>query len=385
MSLIVTRKENGVIYIVSDTKLTAPDGQDFNKGQHYQQEENVLKATILNSHHCVSFAGNIQYAESAIKSLTGDQTDETILDILRLSHLASNQETEYTLASMLNTKAGIYEIKNGTVSKVEASWIGSQKAFGKFQSNMLGQNLNHKRQNFMSITKAASGNLMQKMTDAMDDVIQDEDIPEVAGFKIKIFFDGNRFIYDGYIDSYFASQQLNFQVPDSANSFGMPITHGTAAQGAYTINFFLSRDNYNYVGLHVKQGNFGILYCRNDNGLLHPELLAKTDEIDFWDQVKKFGVTPFGTTQDAFQKFGIAGKDFYDQKNYLAAINSFTKGIEYTHDKEKGQLYFNRAICFIQINKMQEVLQDFNEAVKLKPENQAEATRIMTDLINSKR
>ncbi|MDR6943719.1 hypothetical protein [Mucilaginibacter pocheonensis] len=385
MSLIVTRKENGIIYIVSDTKLTAPYGQELNKGLHTQQGEHVLKATILNPYQCVSFAGNILRAEDALKSLNDNLPDDAIVELLNQQHIESNQETEFSLASMLAGLPKIYEIKNGLASEVETSWIGSQQAFSKFQSNMLGQKSNHKRQNFMSLTKAGSGDLMQKMTEAMDDVIQDEEIPEVAGFKIKIFFDGSRFIYDGYIDSYFASQQLNFQVPDSANSFGMPITHGTAAQGAYTINFFLSRDNYNHVGLHVKQGNFGILYRRRDNGLLHPELLANTDEIDFWDQVKKFGVTPFGTTQDAFQKFGSAGKDFYDKKNYLAAINSFTKGIEYTHHKEKGQLYFNRAICYIQLNKMSEVLHDFNEAVKLKPENQADATRIMTDLMNSKR
>lgn len=64
MSLIVARKDQSKIYIVSDTKLTAPTGQVFNKGRQVSAGETVIITTIINPHSCVSFAANVAFAET---------------------------------------------------------------------------------------------------------------------------------------------------------------------------------------------------------------------------------------------------------------------------------------------------------------------------------
>lgn len=385
MSLIVARIQNARIYIVGDTRLTAPNGQVYKKGQHLGPEENVIKTIILNSHHAISFAGNELIAESAIKSIGEDSTPGEIIEVLTKSHVESGQLSEYILSMMIDNEPHIIEIKNGRTGRVQNAWIGSQNGFNEFQGAMLGHKSTPFRQNFVSITDAVAGELMEKMSEAIDAVILDEGIPEVAGFKIKVYFNGERFVYDGYLNTYFAPQQLDFTIPQAQTSFGIPITHGSAEQGGYTINFFNSRLNYNYVGLHVKQGSFGILYSRENNGLLRPRLLENMDEIDFMDYVKPYQISPTGATQDAVQKFGVAAKKLFDLRNYRQASDLYTRGLEHLSGKEKGQFFYNRAICMVRLNRIPDAAADFNEAIKLDSKWQNDAMRIMQDVLNRKR
>ena len=375
MSLIVARKEESKIYIIGDTKLTAPSGQVFNKGQQVSAGEAVIKTTILNTYSCISFAGNIQFAEEVLKSISPGEDSNNVTDKLLANHLESEQVTEYIYSLVGSDGAHIFEIKNGTCQKVESAWIGSQPAFARFQSYMLGEGKKHRKQNFMTITNADAGDLLLRMTEAMDGVIEDEDLPEVAGFKIKVYFDGHRFVYEGYLDTYFTAEQLHFNLAPGSM---MPITHANAAQGGYTINFFNSRDNYNYVGLHVKQGNFGILFERKDGGLLYPRLLENTDEIDFLDAVKpNYQIWPSGVTQSAAEKFGILGKQCANHNNYSDAIKVYERGLNHVSGIEKATFYFNIAICKIHLNNIPDAVDNFNEAVKLDPNRQPEATKIM--------
>ncbi|WP_431200483.1 tetratricopeptide repeat protein [Mucilaginibacter sp. P19] len=233
------------------------------------------------------------------------------------------------------------------------------------------------------MTNADAGDLLLRLTEAMDGVIEDEDLPEVAGFKIKVYFDGKQFVYEGYLDTYFPAQQMQFHLTPGAM---VPITHANAAQGGYTINFFNSRDNYNYVGLHVKQGNFGIVFERKNHGLLYPHLLENTDELDFLDAVKeKYKIWPSGTTQSATEKFGNLGKQYFDQKNYSAAIDTYSQGLKHLFSGEKATFYFNIAICQIHLNNIPSAIENFSEAVKLDPNRQREATKIMQSVFSSRK
>lgn len=380
MSLIIARKDESKIYIVSDTKLTSPTGQVFNKGQQVSAGETVIKTTIINPYSCISFAGNVSFAEAALKSVSGNESVQEITSKLLANHISSDIAVEYIYTVIENSTPLLFEVKAGACTQVENAWIGSQPAFARFQAYILGENKKIRKRNFLSVTNADAGDLLQRMTEAMDGVIEDEDLPEVAGFKIKVFYDGSRFVYEGYLDTYFTEQQMQFDLTPGAM---IPITHANAAQGGYTINFFNSRDNYNYVGLHVKQGVFGILFERKDGGLLYPRLLENTDELDFLDAVKdKYQIWPSGTTQSATDKFGHLAKQLFDQKDYPAAAAVYERGLKYLFGAEKATFYFNMAICQIQLNNIPAALTHFNEAVKFDQNRQAEATKIMQHIFN---
>src|SRR5450756_821935 len=65
MSLVVAKKEDSRIYIVSDTKLTNP--QNLNRVKLAAPEEfSAIKTAIINPFISISFAGDVTYANSAI-------------------------------------------------------------------------------------------------------------------------------------------------------------------------------------------------------------------------------------------------------------------------------------------------------------------------------
>jgi hypothetical protein len=384
VSLIVARVDNEGIYIVSDTKLTAPDDQEFSKRQKNDAKEGVIKTTIIRPSCCISFAGNIDFADDALKAITPYSATGEIIEILRSQHELAGQRTDFILC-VSEWEKRIYEIKNGQVTQVTAAWIGSQLAFNRFQSCMLTEGGANSQGSFISMSDASGGNLFHKMTQAIDAVIQDEAIPEVAGFKIRVCFDGQRFKYMGYLDSYFSHMQLQFEIPAGAKEFSIPITHATAAQGGYTINFFNSADNYNYVGLHLKQGKFGVVYKRLNGGLLYPQLFEDMDELDFLDEVKaKYRISPSGTTEDAVRKFGTLADACFHKGNFEEAIIWYDRGLGHLFKKEKARFYFNKALCLVSLKRPADAVVSFNEAVKLDAGYQAKAMEIMKNAFSGR-
>ncbi len=374
MSLIVARKDSKGLYIVSDTKLTSPDNWEFSERQKNNPKEGAIKTVIIGNQYCISFAGNIDYADQVLQKINITHNTADIIQMLLKQHNLSEQATDFIFCVGISDPL-IYEIKNGSVAPVISSWIGSQAAFNKFQTCMLGTNEAISQTSFISIAEATGTDLFQKMSTAIDSVIQDETIPEVAGFKIRVHFDGKRFNYMGYLDSYFSNKTI---VLDMSKTFHIPLTHANAADGGYTINFFNSKTDFNYVGLHIKQGNFGIVYSKKDEGLLYPVLFENIDELDFLDFVKeKFKISPSGVTQDAVAKFGISGDSYYKNNQFEEACNCYSKGIHHLSGKEKARFYFNKAICLVQLQRLPEAMISFNDAVKLDSSYMVNAINIM--------
>ncbi|SRR6266542_6581371 len=139
MSLIVARKQGNQLAIVSDTKLTYPN-EDI-KGQKNNPSEGVIKTVIINPNLCVSFAGDIDYAEKAIKELNNNHSIEETIKILEKYHNRSDYKTEFLVCAGKPSPI-IHKIKVNESKDVHSSWIGDIKAFSSFQENLMGNKKN---------------------------------------------------------------------------------------------------------------------------------------------------------------------------------------------------------------------------------------------------
>ncbi|HEY8958627.1 hypothetical protein [Chitinophaga sp.] len=133
MTLIVARQDGQNIAIVSDTKLTYPDHEI--KQRKTDPSEGVIKTVIIGKNQCIAFAGEIDFAESALKSIGSMATDEQIIDVLKYYHILSENRTEFLYCT--GNPVLIYEFKNNKFGLVPNCYLGDKNAFEIFQAYMM--------------------------------------------------------------------------------------------------------------------------------------------------------------------------------------------------------------------------------------------------------
>lgn len=377
MSLIVARKDGHKIGIVSDTKLTYPNHET--KNLKTSPKDGVVKTVILSENLCVSFAGEIEPAELALKEINNSTDTNSILHLLEKYHHLSKGETEFIFC-IGKPDLTMYEIKNGIVQESNQSWIGDKDAFDKFQKSIIAPPTNEQRQGKdeptlkdtktnqpsititeMNLTFEVSQNssILSKLSSAMDNVIENDSISSVGGFKVNVIYD-NKFIYNGYIKNY----RQNVTMTGIGSQV---IGHGTAQDGSYSINFIGCSSDYKSVALHVSQGNFGIVYTRTDYGLLKPVIL-NFDEVDFSDEIQdKYNITSSFSTQDRVQKYFTKASNLFHQKNYRQSEIYFDKGFNAANGAEKAKFLFNKGLLLLSLKDKTPAMKAFSETVKIDP------------------
>lgn len=367
MSLIVARKSGNQIAIVSDTKLTFPNHETKNLKEN--PSEGVIKSIILTDNVCISFAGEIEQAEEAFAEIDEKNSFEEVIEILYKHHTISKQKTEFLVCSG-KPEPLIHKIKNGESKTVHSSWIGDIQAFNCFQANLMGTKKTSKKQNKIS-NKSIPGvhlsgidlsyeidmknELFSKMSSAMDEVIEDSSIKSVGGFKVIIVFK-ETFDFIKYGKLY----RGNVNIPLAG---GHAIGHGNAEEGAYSINFIGASNDKQIIGLHILQGNFGIVYKRKNKGLLIPEIL-NYDEVDFIDFIlEKYNMSAVFTTQDRSQKFFNDAKNEFNKREFNKAKDLLDKALSEVIDEKKGALLLYKGICFLNLGDIQTAKRLFQEAV----------------------
>lgn len=222
----------------------------------------------------------------------------------------------------------------------------------------------------------SSTGTLDKMNKALDAVIESDEIEEVGGFRITITSNEGKFNYRGYLQSYW-SKTITWKIPEGATFHRQALTHASASDGGYTINFFKPNCNLEQLGVHLKQGNFGIVYSRKDNGLLWPTII-NMDEVDFYEYVKKsFDLSPIGTTQDAEQKYNTEGTRALQDSQWLLALNLFDKGLNIAKGISKGQFLLGKAHALFNLNRVQEAMHCLSEAIQFNSALQPIAMQIV--------
>jgi tetratricopeptide (TPR) repeat protein len=348
MSLIVARRNGGNMYIVSDTKLTYPANEYPNQSVA-SPKEGIIKATIINHQICISFAGEVDAAEKAIRICRQlDFRINEIIEYLLRVNKETNGKTEF-IACIGFPEYKIYEIKNLTLREVDAAWIGSNAAFSIFQEKALENN-------------STSKDAQSILDSAMDYVLNNGKIPEVNGFRVSVSNEGNFFHYRNYMNTRMPARTYT----TTGNGFHVLDIYGSAQEGGYSVALYENEGRYDMVAIHVRQGEFGILYEINDGALLRPKIIPNVDEHEFSDLLfSKFGIKASALFSSLQKSYFRRGNKQYALKDFKKAIEFYEIGLSQNEDSLRAVLSFNKGLALLQLNRVNEACIDFDIAVKI--------------------
>ena len=273
MTLIVARSEYDQTFITSDTLLSKINGERLS------YDECVVKIAIINLQCCICFAGNFEPANIAITHLIKAefQTVNEILQYLYSVHQEYNQSVDFGVITNIGGITTLYSLKDGVPeSNVINFWLGDH--FNAFQQKM---------SELRSETK-----LKEKMTSALNALIQDGNFASVGGFQISVSTDNDNFQYeDSTGKRTITGFSYNFGIQ---HSIGPQIIEFEAAGDWQSIGG-VSNDNVSVfssispyfpgVAIHYMHAKRGYLFC--------PHLRVKRNETDKTLQALAFkNVTP---------------------------------------------------------------------------------------------
>jgi hypothetical protein len=271
MTLVVARQIDGEVFLVADTKFTAPAHEGKSNAEQYI---GGLKLVLLNPAVCVAFSGNIHFAQNAIQGIyrkNVDLFDKNALIDYFLSHhrlsrdMGADCEVDFVLAFSLETPNGAYlkelfSIKDGEVRwDNQATYVGDAKGFDLFQATF------HRAQavadgSVFELTRLGStarptfdGQLTSALR-AMQVVIDDSSITLVDGLRTAVVSEGGRF-------RYLATLLLRGTPRPVRAEPNSPVTFGDAASGSDNKYVGIGASPICAVmGAYSYTGRFGIIY-----------------------------------------------------------------------------------------------------------------------------
>lgn len=271
MTLVLGKIIDNDIYIDSDSRLSPSDGTTSNP------LEGALKTVILHPFVCVSFAGHVEYARDAISAVVTYFADATaretlggaqplvwLLDTLHHWSLESRKsgdeehEVDFAIATMFGNRPRIFVLKGGPAVESQHFWLGSPRAFERFQELYRPGVLPPSR---------------KRMYTAFSAVLGDDRFPTVGDFHVvtettnwtncknaadeivRTFAHGPRGVTAHLGVS---ERKVTFE---SAGEW-VPISSGSAAGGSHSILFLVvSSPSHHGIAVHYHHGRFGILFC----------------------------------------------------------------------------------------------------------------------------
>lgn len=325
MSLIVARKQNNKLIILGDTKLT------YRYEEKNNPRDGTIKTIVLSPNIVVCYAGNVHFAESALKEISDNLDAALIESILLKYHLNSEDETDFILA-VSSTTPTLIEIKNGQSKKTDTSWIGSHEGFNQFQASFLSD-ANDQAAGFCETTikivqmpdseDETFRSLYSKMFDAMIDVIEGHEVKEVGGFIIPLIFENDEFQYKIYLKLFRKPIDIEKEVPDG---HWATVNFSSVEYGAYIVNF--SGGNAYHLAIHFPHGDIGVIYSREDFGLLNPTIYPDMDEIDFAEFLKKTSNISLGfTVKHGVENYAFKAQKEFNEGRFDNALTRITQSI----------------------------------------------------------
>ncbi|MCK5311852.1 MAG: hypothetical protein KAJ62_07075 [Desulfobacteraceae bacterium] len=248
MTLVVARIVEENIYIESDSKIT---------DERLVRSDplcGLLKTLILHPFICVSFAGNVHFAELALKKFFDQRIGDIniLLSMLREINLESDNSTDFIVATILGRVPRLFKVSDGTVTKdIEHAWIGDHEGFEIYQKET------------HSIDDDIP--LKDKMQKAFRSVIDNSDLTTIGDFHIstslnhKINPGHPVFLHDLKIEIDITEPQT---IRFKKKSEPQPIPLGTTAGGSHGISYLNTvSPEFHGVAIHFTHGNFGVLFC----------------------------------------------------------------------------------------------------------------------------
>ena len=342
MSLIVAKKQNNQIYIVSDTKLTNPN--NLNRIDLVAPEEfSAIKIVNINPFVSISFAGEISYAKQAIATCRKlDNNINRILDYLLQTNITSNNATEFIVCINLPTFF-IYEIKNSKITSTNSTWIGDIDGFNEFQKKF---------------AESDKKDILSKMEEALNAVIE-SNVQGINGFLITVTNESGGFCYKQYMKTYMPSRTYT-----GGGSHVIEV-YGTVQEGGYTINLFSDERN-EVLCIHIRQNRYGLVYLNKDNGYLEPLVHKDVDEHELNEITEaNYGIKPPFIMSSKQNSYFERGNKAAASKHFERAIKFYDLGLKETDKNLIASLYFNKGVCQFHLRQFSDSALSFHEAVKV--------------------
>lgn len=370
MTLVVARRVGNGVILVSDTHLTRSDQGDV------APHQGVLKSIFISPTQCVSFAGNYEVAEDAMRFILSNQpmADVELKNYLLKTHLDSNQDVDFILLlGWPHTE--IAEIKNGQLTgNVSNSWIGSQPAFNLFQSLLANPQSScpppvvEGKMPESSIAVSMSLQFMRQpehvdlvenafpsnFLSAMRNVILSSDQTGVDGFAIMVASDKDGLSYIEYQEIVSSGQEIPADNEVHFIHFGTVQTGGLSKSVTGTTAPCA-------VAIHYLQGKKGILFAQKANQfrglLIQGGPLAFSDQVESLIQVK----IPL-MHSDEFEIIEFALR-FLQESRLEEALNMVDKALVMNSNSSFG--HSTRGLILGQMGKDEEALSELDLGVEL--------------------
>ena len=145
MTLVVSKIIDGKFINISDSLIMDRDilTQTYNPNKN--PFASILKTVILSQYACVSYAGNVYYADQCLKKILEKEqyTISELQDILiktSKAHTKPEDRVDFALAIInKDGEVGQIKISNGNIIDHTNSllWLGDSKAFSVFEKKFL--------------------------------------------------------------------------------------------------------------------------------------------------------------------------------------------------------------------------------------------------------
>lgn len=105
-------------------------------------------------------------------------------------------------------------------------------------------------------------------------MIKSGKVPEVNGFIVHASNKSGFFRYHGYMQTSIPPRTYTFK----GGQGHILEVYGTAQEGGYSVSFCENGGRSDMAAIHVRQGEFGILYELKNQAFLWPTVINKVDE-----------------------------------------------------------------------------------------------------------
>lgn len=256
MTLVVARRCENRIYMVSDTKFSPEIVGDRNGQHHYI---GGLKIVLLHPGVAIAFANNVENARQALEGIHSRGIDlfdkNAVLEYLLDCHQRSRQsgcdaEVEFLAAFVLDTEdSELFVIKNGNIVWGDAGYIGNTLAYNSFL---------HREQS-LAATAFATFPPFAIAMEALNAVIRDPspECQDVDGLLVAMRQSADA----GFAFTHRVSVEGNPVAIGPEPIVGAPITFGGAAAGANEwATGSTPGDGFGVLTAFCHTASFGIIY-----------------------------------------------------------------------------------------------------------------------------
>lgn len=275
MTLVVARIDGCNIYINSDSKITD------DRLVRTDPLCGLLKTLILRPFVCVSFAGNVKFAESAIRIFFDRKIDDinSLLCLTLDANVESECSTDFLVATVIERTPLLFKVANKKITREKVAWIGDKDGFEFYQ-----QEFN---------TRYVDLPMKDRARKAFQAVIDNPDKSTIGDFHISTILDYEIyprhpvFIHEEYIEVHVTeSQVINCKEGEQWGSVSL----GTVGGGSHGISYLRTVSlDFHGVAIHFTHPKFGVLFCPQlkFGGIL----IRDVDGRDFANRIKsEYGI-----------------------------------------------------------------------------------------------